>query len=68
MGVIAGYKKYGGPLITVDFGSATTFDLADKDGNFVGGVLAPGVELTIEFVLPDDRPPAAHPCREAGAT
>jgi type III pantothenate kinase len=48
VGVIAGYKKHGGPLITVDFGSATTFDLADKDGNFVGGVLAPGVELTIE--------------------
>lgn len=48
VGIIAGYKKYGGPLITIDFGSATTFDLADKDGNFVGGVLAPGVELTIE--------------------
>jgi type III pantothenate kinase len=48
VGVIAGYKNYGGPLITVDFGSATTFDLADADGNFVGGVLAPGVELTIE--------------------
>ena len=48
VGVIAGYQKHGGPLITVDFGSATTFDLVDKDGNFVGGVLAPGVELTIE--------------------
>ena len=48
VGVIAGYKKHGGPLITVDFGSATTFDMADKDGNFIGGVLAPGVELTIE--------------------
>jgi type III pantothenate kinase len=48
VGIIAGHKKYGGPLITVDFGSATTFDLADKDGNFVGGVLSPGVELTIE--------------------
>jgi len=48
VGVIAGYKKHGGPLVTVDFGSATTFDIADRDGNFVGGVLAPGVELTIE--------------------
>ena len=47
-GVIAGHTKYGGPLITIDFGSATTFDLADKDGNFIGGVFAPGVELTIE--------------------
>ncbi len=48
VGVIAAYKKHGGPLISIDFGSATTFDLVDKDGNFVGGVLAPGVELTIE--------------------
>ena len=48
VGVIAGYKMHGGPLITVDFGSATTFDMADSDGNFIGGVLAPGVELTIE--------------------
>ena len=48
VGVIAGHKKHGGPLITIDFGSATTFDLADKDGNFIGGVFAPGVELTIE--------------------
>lgn len=48
VGVIAGYKKHGGPLITIDFGSATTFDIVDKNGNFAGGVLAPGVELTIE--------------------
>ena len=48
VGVIAGYQKHGGPLITIDFGSATTFDIVDKDGNFAGGVLAPGVELTIE--------------------
>ena len=48
VGVIAGYLRHGGPLITIDFGSATTFDMADKDGNFIGGVLAPGVELTIE--------------------
>jgi type III pantothenate kinase len=48
VGVIAGHSKHGGPLITVDFGSATTFDLADKDGNFIGGVLAAGVELTLE--------------------
>ena len=48
VGVIAGHTKYGGPGITVDFGSATTFDIADREGNFVGGVLAPSVELTVE--------------------
>ena len=59
-------QKYGGPLITVDFGSATTFDIADKDGNFVGGVLAPGVELTIEaFYLMTARLPRIRG-REAG--
>lgn len=48
VGVIAGHTRHGGPLVTVDFGSATTFDIADKDGNFVGGVISPGVEFTIE--------------------
>src|SRR5678815_2945647 len=58
VGVIAGYQKYGGPLITVDFGSATTFDMADKDGNFIGGVLAPGVELAMpDPSLMEARPP-----------
>jgi type III pantothenate kinase len=48
VGGIAGFRKYGGPLIVIDFGSATTFDIVDADGNFYGGVLAPGIELTIE--------------------
>jgi type III pantothenate kinase len=48
VGGIAGFRKYGGPLIVIDFGSATTFDIVDGDGNFYGGVLAPGIELTIE--------------------
>ncbi len=48
VGGIAGYQKYGGPLIVIDFGSATTFDIVDAQGNFYGGVIAPGVELTIE--------------------
>lgn len=48
VGIIGGYKRHGGPLVTVDFGSATTFDISDKDGNFVGGVISPGVEFTIE--------------------
>jgi len=48
VGIIGGYTHHGGPLVTVDFGSATTFDISDKDGNFVGGVISPGVEFTIE--------------------
>lgn len=45
---VAGHKLYGGPLISIDFGSATTFDVVDGDGNFVGGVLSPGIQLSIE--------------------
>lgn len=45
---VAGHKQFGGPLISIDFGSATTFDIVDEDGNFVGGVLSPGIQLSIE--------------------
>jgi len=41
---VAGYKKYGGPLIILDFGTATTFDVVSKDGVYLGGAIAPGVE------------------------
>lgn len=48
VGVIAAHAKYGGPLMVIDFGTATSFDIADGDGNFRGGVLAPGVRLSVE--------------------
>ncbi len=44
---VAGREKYGSPLIILDFGTATTFDCVDKDGNYAGGVIAPGVETSI---------------------
>jgi type III pantothenate kinase len=37
-----------GNLIVVDFGTATTFDVVDHDGAYVGGVIAPGVNLSLE--------------------
>ena len=40
---IAGYAKYHGPLIVVDFGTATTYDVIAKNGDFLGGVIAPGI-------------------------
>jgi len=43
---IAGHKKYGGPLIIVDFGTATTFDVIAANGDYLGGVIAPGVETS----------------------
>ena len=45
---VAGYDLYGGNLIIVDFGTATTFDVVDKDGAYVGGVIAPGVNLSLQ--------------------
>lgn len=43
---IAGFAKYGGPLIIVDFGTATTYDVVAKNGDYLGGVIAPGVETS----------------------
>ena len=45
---VAGYDLVGGNLIIVDFGTATTFDVVDKDGAYVGGVIAPGVNLSLQ--------------------
>ncbi len=46
--VTAAYVLHGGPAIVVDFGTATTFDLIDGSGCFLGGVIAPGIALTSE--------------------
>ena len=45
---VAAHDRYGGPLIVVDFGTATTFDVVDGDGNYRGGVIAPGVNLSLQ--------------------
>lgn len=45
---VAGYDRFGGDLIVVDFGTATTFDVVDSDGAYIGGVIAPGVNLSLE--------------------
>ncbi|MEL6167996.1 MAG: type III pantothenate kinase [Pseudomonadota bacterium] len=44
----AAHNRHGGNLIVVDFGTATTFDVVDHDGAYVGGVIAPGVNLSLE--------------------
>ena len=45
---LAGHQRFGGPLIVVDFGTATTFDVVDKDGAYLGGVICPGINLSLE--------------------
>lgn len=41
---VAGYEQYGGPIIVVDFGTATTYDLIGEKGTFEAGITAPGIE------------------------
>lgn len=42
------FDRHGGNLIVVDFGTATTFDVVEHDGAYVGGLIAPGVNLSLE--------------------
>lgn len=43
---VAGYTKFKGPLVIVDFGTATTFDVITKQGEYLGGVIASGIETS----------------------
>ncbi len=43
---VGGFSKYGGPLIIVDFGTATTFDIVSDRGDYLGGIIAPGIETS----------------------
>ncbi len=43
----AGFNRFGGPVIVVDFGTATTFDVVNKEGAYVGGVIIPGPETAM---------------------
>ncbi|MBX7247669.1 MAG: type III pantothenate kinase [Caulobacteraceae bacterium] len=45
---VGGFINYGGPLILVDSGTATTFDVVAADGGFEGGVIAPGINLSMQ--------------------
>ncbi len=48
---IAGYETYGGPLIIVDFGTATTFCAISKQGEYLGGAIAPGIGISTEALF-----------------
>jgi type III pantothenate kinase len=48
---VAALERYGPPAIVVDFGTSTNFDIVGPDGDFVGGVLAPGIETSMEALF-----------------
>jgi type III pantothenate kinase len=48
MNALAAVHLYGGPAIVVDFGTATNFDAVSKNGEFIGGAFAPGIEISVD--------------------
>lgn len=48
---LAAYHLYGGPAIVIDFGTATTFDVISEEGDYLGGAIAPGIELALEALF-----------------
>jgi type III pantothenate kinase len=48
---VAAYSAYGGPIVVVDFGTATTIDVIDAEGAYLGGAIAPGVETSAEALF-----------------
>ena len=61
--MVAGHDLFGGNLIIVDFGTATTFDVVDADGAYIGGVIAPGG--TYRLALQQASPAACGHCQTA---
>ena len=57
---VGAYELYGGPVIVIDFGTATTFDLVDGNGVFLAGVISPGIRVSAKALsqgtakLPED--------------
>lgn len=47
---VAGFTKYGGPLLIIDFGTATTFNVISENGAYLGGIIAPGVALSADML------------------
>ncbi|MBA3914565.1 MAG: type III pantothenate kinase [Acidobacteriales bacterium] len=48
---VAAYEKYGGPCVVVDFGTATTFDCVAAKGEYMGGVISPGVGISADALF-----------------
>lgn len=45
---LAGFRKFGGPLIVIDLGTATVFDVVDETGTYLGGLIAPGLNTAVD--------------------
>ncbi len=50
---VAAYELYGGPVLVIDFGTATTYDLITEDGCFTAGITAPGIKISAKALWED---------------
>ncbi|MBD3728499.1 MAG: type III pantothenate kinase [Sphingomonadales bacterium] len=51
LNILAAHEKYGGDLIVVDFGTATKFEVVDFNGTYKGGIIAPGINLSLDALV-----------------
>ena len=51
LNAIAAHEKYDGDLVVIDFGTATTFDVVDGSGAYKGGIIAPGINLSLDALV-----------------
>ncbi len=47
VGAVAAIERYGAPVVVIDFGTATTFDIVNAEGAYIGGIIAPGLETSL---------------------
>ncbi|MCI7322518.1 MAG: type III pantothenate kinase [Lachnospiraceae bacterium] len=50
---VGAYEIYGGPVLVIDFGTATTYDFVDETGSFMGGITAPGIRISAKALWED---------------
>jgi type III pantothenate kinase len=48
---LAAFTKYGGPVVVIDFGTAVTYDAINAQGDYLGGAIAPGVEISLDALV-----------------
>jgi len=48
---LAAYRQYGGPAIVIDFGTAVTYDAIDAEGTYLGGAIAPGIQVSLDALV-----------------
>jgi type III pantothenate kinase len=48
---LAAYTRYGGPVVVIDFGTAVTYDAISADGDYLGGAIAPGIDISLDALV-----------------